>query len=174
MKRARVGLSLAVGLAIALVTVPGTAAWAQPENQQFRIIENGPPGAGGKIIAHGAFTGAGSVVAEQFVINPDGTFGGRSTFVFDEGTLTVEFEGVTPEFRFMPHGCVGVSRGITTRASVTEGTGLFEGASGSFTGSDRTVVLFERGPGGCSPAPFQVTAVIQLRGTLDLAGQAAA
>lgn len=167
-------MSFAVALAIVLVAMPGTGAWAQSGNQRFTIIEHGPPGAGGRIIASGAFTGVGTVVAEQFVINPDGTFEGRSTFVFDEGTLTVEFEGITPEFRFEPHGCVGVSRGITTRASVTDGTGLFEGASGHFTGTDRTVLLFERGSGGCSREPFQVTAVIQLSGTLVLAGQAAA
>lgn len=90
--------------------------------------------------------------------------------MFDEGTLTVAVQGFISDFRLQPNSCVAHSEGVSTQVGVVSGTGVFEGATGTFTGGDRTIVWFERGPEGCSLAEVsRFSAFIDLTGALELA-----
>lgn len=163
-------LSLVLGLVIALVAIPGTAAQGESGTQRFRIIENPSTQPGGRIVGTGTFSGVGTTIVHYFDISPDGSsFQGSDTFVFDEGTLTVEFQGFFTDFRLQPRSCVAHSQGTTTQFSVVSGTGVFEGATGSLASTDRAIVWFERGPDGCTFEVSRYNAFIDITGTLELA-----
>ncbi|MDQ4070171.1 MAG: hypothetical protein M3203_11975 [Actinomycetota bacterium] len=150
--------------ALMLVTVLATAgpAHGQTPNQSFTLIIHGEPHIG-PAIATGRFVGIGTI--EEPVEDV-------GLLTFASGTLT--FLGLFDEesTEFDDQTCVGV---FTTsgRYVVTEGTGIFEGATGGGYLSGRAIFVTERTPEGCSEKEIFAIAVFYLTGTLYLSGDAA-
>ncbi|MDQ4070172.1 MAG: hypothetical protein M3203_11980 [Actinomycetota bacterium] len=131
-------------------------------NQRFTMIIQGE-GNVGTAVAQGQFTGRGTFEETEEDVG---------LFTFEGGTLTVLglFDDESTEFD--PHTCVG--RFTTAgRYVVTEGTGIFRGATGSGQLRGRVTFATNRTAEGCGEEERFAVAVFHLTGTLNLAGDAA-
>lgn len=138
-------------------------AHGQTPNQRFTLIIHGEPHIG-PAIATGRFVGKGTI---QEPVEDVGLL------TFEEGTLT--FLGLFDKEHtdFNDRTCVGV---FTTsgRYVVTDGTGIFQGATGGGHLRGRATFVTERTAEGCGEREIFAIAVFHLTGTLNLAGDAAA
>lgn len=153
---------------LALMTSPNQVLAETTGSQRFTVLipADGP----GTVIATGVVTGVGSEVDTREQVPPSSPF--QATYTFPEGQLfaTVSAAG-RPQVEFNPRSCVTTITIVDT-ATITGGTGAFEGASGSSTEKVRVTSVAGRGSDGrClgpeSPPLFEL-AVIRSEGTLSL------
>jgi hypothetical protein len=161
MKRLVKGALLAAGTALAISAapaMPAVAAASGTETLSGTIVFAAVPGTntrtviGSVVRAGGVFRGVGRVVE---LVPPDAAGVSRDDLVFRSGAMhVVSTPGALLSFSVNPHSCLFT--GTQQLAwDVTGGTGQFDGAAGSFTGTVSAVALLARNPdGSCSFAPF--------------------
>ena len=165
MKRLVKGSLLAVGIALvisAAPAMPAAAAASGTETLSGTIVFETAPGMKSRTVissvvrASGVFRGVGRVVE---LVPPDPATGvSQDDLVFRSGTMhVVSTPGTLLSFSVNPHNCLFTG---TQQLSwdVTGGTGQFDDATGSFTGTVGAVALLARNPdGSCSStAPHEV------------------
>ena len=163
MKRLVAGALLAAGTALAISAVPAMSAAAAAsgtETLSGTIVFVAGPGTNSRTVigsvvrAGGVFRGVGRVV-ELVPPNPAGV--SRDDLVFRSGTMhVVSTGGALLSGSVNPHSCLFTGTQQFTW-DVTGGTGQFDDATGSFTGTASAVALLARNPdGSCSltPLPF--------------------
>ena len=153
---------------LALMTSPNQVLAETTGNQRFTVLipAEGP----GTVIATGVVTGVGSEVDTRKQVPPGSPF--QATYTFREGQLfaTVAAAG-RPQVEFNPRSCVTTITLVDT-ATITGGTGAFEGATGSSTDTVRvTSVAGRDAEGRClgpeHPPIFEL-GIIRAEGTLSL------
>ena len=164
MKRLVKGALLAAGTALAISAAPATSAAAATsgtETLSGTILFAAGPGTNSRTVissvvrARGVFRGVGRVVER---VPPDPATGvSQDDLVFRGGTMhVVSTPGTLLSFSVNPRSCLFTGTEQFTW-DVTGGTGQFDDAIGSFTGTERAVALLARNPdGSCSltPLPF--------------------
>jgi hypothetical protein len=156
MKRLVKGALLAAGIALAISAAPAMAAAAATSGTETlggTIVFAAVPGTntrtviGSVVLARGVFRGVGRVVER---VPPDPAGVSRDDLVFRSGTMHVVSTPGTLSFSVNPHSCLFTGTQEFTW-DVTGGTGQFDDATGSFTGTERAVALLVRDPdGSCS------------------------
>jgi hypothetical protein len=161
MKRLVKGTLLAAGTALAISAAPAmsaAAATSGTETLSGTIVFAAVPGTNSRTVigsvvrAGGVFRGVGRVVE----LVPPGAAGvSQDDLVFRSGTMhVVNTPGAPLSFSVNPHSCLFTGTSQFTW-DVTGGTGQFDDASGSFTGTASAVALLARNPdGSCSLAPL--------------------
>ena len=153
---------------LALMTSPSQVLAETTGTQRFTVLipADGP----GTVIATGVVTGVGSEVDTREQVPPGSPF--QATYTFREGQLfaTVAAAG-RPQVEFNPRSCVTTITLVDT-ATITGGTGAFEGASGSSTDTVRVTSVAGRGDDGRCLGPehppiFEL-GIIRSEGTLTL------
>ena len=141
--------------------MPAAAATSGTETLSGTIVFAAVPGTNTRtvissvVLARGVFRGVGRVVE---IVPPDPATGvSQDDLVFRGGTMhVVSRAGTLLSFSVNPHSCLFT--GTQQFAwDVTGGTGQFDDATGSFTGTVSAVALLARNPdGSCSltPLPF--------------------
>jgi hypothetical protein len=160
MKRLVKGALLAVGTALAISAtpaMPAAAATSGTETLSGIIVFVAGPGTNSRTVvssvvrARGVFRGVGRVV-ERVLPDPAGV--SRDDLVFRSGTMHVVSTPGKLSFSVNPHSCLFTGTQQFTWG-VTGGTGQFDDATGSFTGTVSAVALLARNPdGSCSFTQF--------------------
>ena len=129
---------------LVLMTSPNQVLADTTGNQRFTVLipADGP----GTVIATGVVTAVGSEVDTREQVPPGSPF--QATYTFPQGQLfaTVAAAG-RPQVEFNPWSCVTTITLVDT-ATITGGTGAFEGASGSSTETVRVTSVAGRGDDG--------------------------
>ena len=157
MKRLVKGALLVAGTALAISAapaMPATAAASGSETFTGTIVFSAVPGTdtrtviGSVVRARGVFRGVGRVVELSQPL-------GQDDLVFPSGTMhVVSTPGTLLSPSINPHSCLFTGTQQFTW-DVTGGTGQFDDATGSFTGTERAVALLARNPdGSCSLTQF--------------------
>ena len=162
MKRLVKGALLAAGTALAISAAPAMSAAAATSGTETlggTIVFAAGPGTNSRTVigsvvrAGGLFKGVGRVVE----LMPPAAGVSQDDLVFRSGTMQVlSTAGTLLSFSVNPHSCLFTGTEQFTW-DVTGGTGQFDDATGSFTGTERAVALLARNPdGSCSltPLPF--------------------
>ena len=162
MKRLVKGALLAAGTALAISAapaMPAAAATSGTETLSGTIVFAAVPGTNTRTVissvvrARGLFKGVGRVVE----LVPPAAGVSQDDLVFRSGTMhVVSTAGALLSFSVNPHSCLFTGTQQFTW-DVTGGTGQFDDAIGSFTGTVSAVALLARNPdGSCSltPLPF--------------------
>jgi len=161
MKRLVKGALLAAGTALAISAAPvmPAAAASGTETLSGTIVFAAVPGTNTRTVissvvrARGLFKGVGRVVE----LVPPAAGVSQDDLVFRSGTMhVVSTAGALLSFSVNPHSCLFTGTQQFTW-DVTGGTGQFDDAIGSFTGTVSAVALLARNPdGSCSltPLPF--------------------
>jgi len=160
-KRLVKGALLAAGTALAISAAPAMSAAAATggtETLSGTIVFVSVPGTNSRTVissvvrARGAFRGVGRVVE---LVPPDPAGVSRDDLVFRSGTMhVVSTPGTLLSSSINPHSCLFTGTQQLTW-DVTGGTGQFDDATGSFTGTVSAVALLARNPdGSCSSATF--------------------
>ena len=160
MKRLATVALLAAGTALAISAapaMPAAAATSGTETLSGTIVFVAGPGTntrtviGSVVRAAGVFRGVGRVVE----LVPPAAGVSRDDLVFRGGTMhVVSTAGTLLSFSVNPHSCLFTGTQQFTW-DVTGGTGQFDDATGSFTGTVRAVALLARNPdGSCSFTQF--------------------
>ena len=138
--------------AVGVVGIQGTATSAPVTKQAFTLTSDINE-VGGTVVASGAInaTGVDEVISDT-----------EDLFVFPDGTLTVIHASVRGKEHFNDKKCTGTFRETGTYV-ISEGTGLYEGVTGS--GTYRVVGRFE---GACDGPPTGGTVSITARGSINL------
>jgi hypothetical protein len=157
MKRLVKGALLAAGIALATsaaAAIPAAAATSGTQTLSGTIVFAAVPGTNTRtvisslVLAKGVFRGVGRVVE---LVPPDAAGVSRDDLVFRSGTMhVVSTPGTLLSSSINPHSCLFTG---TQQLSwdVTGGTGQFDDATGSFTGTVSAVALLARNPdGSCS------------------------
>jgi hypothetical protein len=161
MKRLVTGALLAAGTALAISAapaMPAAAATSGTETLSGTIVFVAGPGPntrtviGSVVRAGGVFRGVGRVVE---LVPPDAAGVSRDDLVFRGGTMhVVSRPGKLLSSSVNPHSCLFTGTQQFTWG-VTGGTGQFDDATGSFTGTVSAVALLARNPdGSCSFTQF--------------------
>jgi hypothetical protein len=161
MKRLVKGALLAVGTALAISAapaMPAAAATSGTETLSGIIVFAAGPGTNSRTVvssvvrARGVFRGVGRVVER---VLPDAAGVSRDDLVFRSGTMhVVSRPGKLLSSSVNPHSCLFTGTQQFTWG-VTGGTGQFDDATGSFTGTVSAVALLARNPdGSCSFTQF--------------------
>jgi hypothetical protein len=161
MKRLVKGALLAAGTALAISAapaMPAAAATSGTETLSGTIVFAAVPGTNTRtvissvVLARGVFRGVGRV-AERVPPDPAGV--SQDDLVFRSGTMhVVSTPGTLLSPSINPHSCLFTGTQQFTW-DVTGGTGQFDDATGSFTGTERAVALLARNPdGSCSLTQF--------------------
>ena len=160
MKRLVKGALLAAGIALAISAapaMPAAAATSGTETLSGIIVFVAGPGTNSRTVvssvvrARGVFRGAGRVVE---VAPPDPAGVSRDDLVFRSGTMHVVSTPGSLSFSVNPQSCLFTGTQQFTWG-VTGGTGQFDDATGSFTGTVSAVALLARNPdGSCSFTQF--------------------
>jgi hypothetical protein len=162
MKRLVKGALLAAGTALAISAAPAMPAAAGmaggTETLSGTIVFAAGPGTNTRTVissavrARGVFRGVGRVV-ERVLPDPAGV--SRDDLVFSSGTMhVVSTPGTLLSSSVNPHSCLFTGTQQFTW-DVTGGTGKFDDAAGSFTGTVSAVALLARNPdGSCSFTQF--------------------
>jgi hypothetical protein len=161
MKRLVKGALLAAGTALAISAAPAMAAAAATsgtETLSGTIVFAAVPGTNTRtvissvVLARGVFRGVGRVVER---VPPDPAGVSQDDLVFRSGTMhVVSTPGTLLSPSINPHSCLFTGTQQFTW-DVTGGTGQFDDATGSFTGTERAVALLARNPdGSCSLTQF--------------------
>ena len=159
------------GLLVAVMAAPASAQTTGPESFKGIIVTSGATGErqvlASPIVAKGVFTGAGRVVEVQNLPgDPDNV--SRDDLVFRQGAFHLVSENVDVQFSLNPVTC-RFAVAIQQVGTITGGTGAFEDASGTFTGSVHATGATARNPdGSCSEdaAALRETDVVAGTGTL--------
>ena len=138
--------------AVGVVGMQGTASSAPVTKQNFTLTADITEEGGGPVVASGAINATG----EDVVISDT-----EDQFVFPDGTLTVIHAPVRGKEHFNDKKCTGSFRETGTYV-ISEGTGLYEGVTGS--GRYRAVGRFQD---GCQEVPTG-TFTITARGSINL------
>lgn len=151
-------LALAGCLSIAgpLATIATASAQPRSGNESFTIIEPSP--GGGPVIAHGAFSAAGTDVE----LSPNSDTG-SGVFIFPGGTITAVHTTTSSTGTFNPKTCVAHFQFSGTYV-ITGGTGAYAGASGSGTFQGRGTSV------GCDQNTASQLVVIHAHGPISFAG----
>jgi hypothetical protein len=154
MKRLVKAALLAVGTALATSAapaMPAAAATSGTETLSGIIVFVAGPGTNSRTVvssvvrASGVFRGVGRVVER---VLPDAAGVSRDDLVFRSGTMhVVSTPGALLSSSVNPHSCLFTGTQQFTWA-VTGGTGQFDDATGSFTGTVSAVALLARNPDG--------------------------
>ncbi len=166
MKKALVAM---LSVALGLLGLAGSASAQTRGNQRFIVLFSGPAGnETARVIASGPIRGVGT-----FEDTPDEDV---VRFVFRNGSITLDAPSVEESEQFDERTC-SASFTFSGPWEIIEGTGAYEGASGSGTFEGRGRFFGERAPGGgCSEdddAGFFFVRV-EVRGTVTLGARAAA
>jgi hypothetical protein len=143
-------LAVTAGLAI---VAPGAAGTTGSESFRGLIVASGRSGervvVTSTVVAKGVFDGVGRVVEiPNLPTDPDNV--NRDDFVFADGTMHVVTTIVGVEFSVNPRSCAFVAT-VQQTGTITGGTGVFAGASGSSGGTVTGRGLLARNPdGSCS------------------------
>ena len=156
MKRLVKGALLAAGTALAISAAPAmsaAAATSGTETLSGTIVFAAGPGTNSRTVissvvrARGVFRGVGRVVELSQPV-------GQDDLVFPSGTMNVVSTLGDLSFSINPHSCLFTGTQQFTW-DVTGGTGQFDDATGSFTGTVSAVALLARNPdGSCSFTQF--------------------
>lgn len=158
------GLLVSVIVTLAVVVgLPGPATAQEAGNQRFVMIIVGE-GNVGRAIASGLFTGVGTFVETEEDVG---------LFTFGEGTLLVRGTFDEESTTFNPRTCIGTFE-TSGRFVVLEGTGAFEGTTGSGRLTGRAVFGTNRTSEGCGEEELFAVAVFRLNGDLNIPARAAA
>jgi hypothetical protein len=122
MQLSRVVIPLAVAAA-SVVGIQGTASSAPVTKQEFTLTSDIVEESGGTVVASGAINATG----EDIVISDT-----EDQFVFPDGTLTVIHAPIRGNDHFNDKKCSG-SFSETGTYVISEGTGRYEGVTGSGT-----------------------------------------
>jgi hypothetical protein len=154
------GALLAAGTALAISAapaMPAAAATSGTETLSGIIVFVAGPGTNSRTVvssvvrARGVFRGVGRVVER---VLPDAAGVSRDDLVFRSGTMHVVSTPGKLSFSVNPHSCLFTGTQQFTWG-VTGGTGQFDDATGSFTGTVSAVALLARNPdGSCSFTQF--------------------
>jgi hypothetical protein len=154
------GALLAAGTALAISAapaMPAAAATSGTETLSGIIVFVAGPGTNSRTVvssvvrAGGVFRGVGRVVER---VLPDAAGVSRDDLVFRSGTMHVVSTPGKLSFSVNPHSCLFTGTQQFTWG-VTGGTGQFDDATGSFTGTVSAVALLARNPdGSCSFTQF--------------------
>lgn len=141
---------ISVMAAVAVVsgaTTGAAAAQTQPaRNTRVQITFVGGPV--GVVKSTGAINAVGAAL-EQTTLNPNGTFTGTLTFVFPLGTVTAPYSGIVTSVN-VDASCTGRFTTVGT-FTITAGTGLYTGISGSGSFTENGVFNAVPTGTGCSP-----------------------
>jgi hypothetical protein len=157
MKRLGKGALLAAGTALAISAapaMPAAAVTSGTETLSGTIVFAAVPGTSSRTVI-GSVVRAGGVVRivgrVVEVMPPDAAGVSRDDLVFRSGIMhVVSTPGALLSSSVNPHSCLFTGTQQFTW-DVTGGTGQFDGATGSFTGTASAVALFARNPdGSCS------------------------
>ena len=159
------------GLLVGVVAAPASAQTTGPESFKGIIVTSGATGErqvlASPIVAKGVFTGAGRAVEVQNLPgDPDNV--SRDDLVFRQGSFHLVSENVDVQFSLNPVTC-RFTVAIQQVGTITGGTGAFEDASGTFTGSVNATGAAARNPDGtCNfdVAPLREQDVLAATGTL--------
>ena len=168
------GALLAAGTALAISAapaMPAAAATSGTETLSGIIVFVAGPGTNTRTVissvvrARGVFRGVGRVVER---VPPDPAGVSRDDLVFRGGTMhVVSTPGKLLSFSVNPHSCLFTGTQQFTW-DVTGGTGQFDDATGSFTGTVSAVALLARNPdGSCSFTHIPAPRGGQVRGERD-------
>ena len=157
MKRLVKGALLAAGTALAISAAPAmsaAAATSGTETLSGTIVFVAVPGTNSRTVissvvrARGVFRSVGRVVE---IVPPNPAGASRDDLVFRSGTMHVDSTGgALLSGSVNPHSCLFTGTQQFTW-DVTGGTGQFDNATGSFTGTTSAVALLARNPdGSCS------------------------
>jgi hypothetical protein len=163
-------LAVVLGLGLGLFGLAGSASAQTGTNQRFIVLFSGSESSTGRVIASGPIKGVGTFeeTDDEDVVR----------FVFRDGSVTLDAPTEEEDDEFNERTCSG-SFTFSGPWEIIEGTGAYEGASGSGTFEGRGKFFGERAPGGgCSEdedAGFTFLRV-EVRGhvTLDRQRQAVA
>ena len=143
MKKALASLAVAVGV---LVGLAGPAL--ADTGRQELILFAGPGEEEPTVFAIGPISGTGTdVVLDEEFNEETGTFVSEDALEFPQGTAFTTFSG-TAEFEMNPVTCVARGGGDAA-FDITGGTGHYEGASGSGSGTFRFLSVGQRTDEGC-------------------------
>jgi hypothetical protein len=137
---------------VGIVGQEGTASSAPLVKQNFTLTSEDPEEPGGTVVASGAI----NAVGEDVVISDT-----EDQFVFPDGTLTIIHAPVRSKEHFNEHTCTASFKETGTYV-ISEGTGQYEGVTGS--GTYRVAGRFQS---DCESEPtgsFTITA----RGSINL------
>lgn len=162
-------LAAIMGVALGLLGFAGSASAHTGTNQRFIVLFTGSDGREtSRVIAVGPITGVGTFeeTADEDVVR----------FVFRNGSVTLNAPSVEEDEEFDERTCSG-SFSFSGRWEIIEGTGAYQGASGSGQFEGRGRFFGERAAGGgCSEdedAGFFFLRV-EVTGNVTLSRQAAA
>jgi hypothetical protein len=136
---------------VGVVGIQGTASSAPLTKQNFTLTSDNIEVPGGTVVASGAINATGEDVAISDT---------EDQFVFPDGTLTIVHARVRGKEDFNPNTCTGTFR-ETGDYVISEGTGQYEGVTGS--GTYRLVGQTH----GCSGPPTG-SLTITARGSINL------
>lgn len=161
-------LAAVLGLGLGLFGLVGSASAQTRTNQRFIVLFSGSESEPGTVIASGPIKGVGTFeeTADEDVVR----------FVFRNGSVTLNAPSEDEDEQFNERTCSG-SFTFSGPWEIIEGTGAYEGASGSGTFEGRGKFFGERAAGGgCSEdedAGFTFLRV-EVRGQVTLDRQAVA
>lgn len=159
------------GLLVGVVAAPASAQTTGPETFNGLLVTSGATGErqvlASPVVAKGVFTGAGRIVeVDNLPGDPDNV--SRDDLVFRQGAFHLVSENVGVQFSLNPANC-RFTVDVQQVGTVAGGTGVFEGASGTFAASVHATGATARNPDGtCSEdaAPLRETDVVAGTGTL--------
>ena len=161
----RLGAAITVALAMVGTTAMRADAadsrLSGAEHFQVLTVQQGP----GRLVADGIFNAVG-IVHDHTNIDPvAGTYDNVANMQFADGTLNFLGAGSTA-ITFLGPACTGIAT-IDGHFTVRDGTGRYEGVSGSGTLKGYVFLVFTPvPPSSCSTAPVAVLAVALADGTL--------
>ena len=138
--------------AVGVLGLQGAASSAPVTKQAFKLTADISEEGGGPVVASGAINATGEDVVISDTVDE---------FVFPDGTLTIVHAPVRSKEHFNDKKCTGSFRETGTYV-ISEGTGLYEGVTGS--GRYRAAGRFEDGCEGLPTGTFTITA----RGSINL------
>ena len=165
----RKALAAIMGVALGVVGFAGTASAQARTNQRFIVLFSGSNGnETSRVIASGPIRGVGTFeeTTDEDVVR----------FVFPNGSITLNAPAEEEDEQFNERTCSG-SFSFSGPWEIIEGTGAYQGASGSGTFEGRGKFFGERAPGGGCSEDEEAGSFflrVEVRGNVTVGGRSAA
>ena len=158
---------LLFALLVVVAALDGSAAGAATGDQDFVLVTRGSTsGPTGRVTAVGTINDTGSAQRLSFAISPTGEVTESTLYTFPSGTVVNTFVGRPETFTFDPRTCV-TRLSIVGTYTIHDGTGVFEGATGSGTITSDIRQYQTRTADGCSGPTYELS-IVRFTGTIEL------